>query len=120
MRKRIILLTVCVVSLWFSTMGFGVGCLSAESVSSKWDDYEERHNFCEVDADCETIYGSCPLPCYSYVNVEELEEAQHRSDALIRRYELSGASCDYECVETPEPICEEGRCVESRESSEED
>lgn len=85
------------------------GC-SDEKVTEQWDAWVEDNNTCEAVDDCELVYPGCPLGCASAVNVDAVDEAYEKSDALVRRYEFGGRSCDYDCA-AAEVACDAGTCV---------
>ena len=85
-----------------------VGCGDVEQA---WDEWVDEHNSCEVAADCALVFPGCPLGCATAVNVEFVDDAEAKASRLIGRYERFGRSCDYDCIATEEPVCNDaGRC----------
>jgi hypothetical protein len=88
-----------------------LGCASEEGVQRRWDAFVAEHSECEFADDCAIVYPGCPLGCFDTVNVEHVEEAEDLADRLIRQYESFGRSCDYDCAEAPDPVCDAGSCT---------
>lgn len=87
------------------------GCASEQRVQQRWDEYVSEHNSCELASDCALVYPGCPLDCWSAVSVNDVDEAEHTAERLIRRYEGFGRSCDYGCLAPGELSCEAGTCT---------
>jgi len=87
------------------------GCISGDRIDQKWDDWVSENSSCEVDDDCALVYPGCPLGCFTAVSADAVEDAEAKADDLIRRYELGGRSCDYDCMHAGEPICDAGTCA---------
>lgn len=86
------------------------GCASEEQLRADFDAHVEESNACVDDAECALISPGCPLGCFAAVRADRLESCEAYAARLVERYELGGASCEYDCI-APGPLrCEEGRC----------
>ena len=94
---------------WFALLAL-VGCVTEQGIQDRWDAWVEDHGACEVPEDCAVVYPGCPLGCYEAVAAEHAAEAEEVADRLIRRYELGGRACAYDCVEAPPLTCDAGTC----------
>jgi len=87
------------------------GCASEERIQDQWDDWVDENNTCEVADDCALVYPGCPLGCFTAVSADAVDAADEKADDLIRRYELGGRACDYDCMAAGEPVCDAGVCA---------
>jgi hypothetical protein len=69
------------------------GCLSEDRAAEKWESWLADHDDCESDA------------AYR-------DDAEKKGKHLIRRYELPGRRCDYDCggAGVQSAACQAGRC----------
>lgn len=86
-------------------------CLSFEQAGNRWQDFVLENQDCDVAEDCAIVYPGCPLDCATPIRAEALDEAENVADRLIRRYELPGRMCAFDCVAFDDPICDAGVCA---------
>ncbi len=88
-----------------------LGCApSEEEVQDEFAAFIASRRGCEQDTDCAVVYPGCPLGCYVAVAEEHVEAVEKKARELVEDYERAGRSCDYDCMEPPEPVCRAGGC----------
>ena len=68
----------------------------------------DKYNYCEIDADCTTLYGKCPLPCHIAVNNQFSWTAENIVDNFWNNQE---SQCMYKCMEIQTVKCDNHECI---------
>lgn len=89
-----------------------VGCaVSEEETQAAFEDFVAERDHCEETYECSWKAFECPLGCGTAFNADYQEEIEEEAEELIRKYERSGRSCDYSCVDGTTVECVEGVCT---------
>ena len=95
-------------------MALALGCglaASEEEIKERFADHVNAANHCAVASDCAIASPGCPLGCFVAVRADRKVDVEAKARALIRDYERTGRSCQFDCPAPGPLVCTAGRCA---------